>query len=182
MNGLGDISKILYNKALKEIEEKNITKALDFLKNAYLVDNSDIDIINLLGLCNYMKCDFSKANFYWHKSYSKSKEDNRAETYLMILNSEDIEVMIENYNKALEALENNDLNLALKNLKKVIRYDNKFIEPYIIMGLIYLKKKLYYSSKKSFKKAISLDRGNAKVNEYYIIASERAMKEKLKNI
>ena len=65
-----------------------------------------------------------------------------------------------------------------KNLKKVIRYDNKFIEPYIIMGLIYLKKNLYYSSKKSFEKAIRLDKGNKKVIEYYMIATGRAIKEK----
>ena len=75
-------------------------------------------------------------------------------------------------------MKNNDFNLALKNLKKVIRYDNKFIEPYIIMGLIYLKKNLYYSSKKSFEKAIRLDKGNKKVIEYYMIAAGRAIKEK----
>jgi len=178
MEKLENISKMLYNNALNEACKKNITKALELLEYAYLMDNDDIDIINLLGLCNYMKCDFSKASFYWHKSYSSKPKDNRAEDYLIILNSQEIEKMIEDYNNALEALKNNDFNLALKNLKKVIRYDNKFIEPYIIMGLIYLKKNLYYSSKKSFEKAIRLDKGNKKVIEYYMIAAGRAIKEK----
>lgn len=178
MDKLENISKMLYNNALSEACKKNITKALEFLEYAYLIDKDDIDIINLLGLCNYIKCDFSKANFYWHKSYSIKPKDNRAEDYLIILNSQEIEKMIEDYNNALEALKNNDFNLALKNLKKVIRYDNKFIEPYIIMGLIYLKTNLYYSSKKSFEKAIRLDKGNKKAIEYYMIAAGRAIKEK----
>ena len=134
MDRLEDISKILYNDALDELNNKNITKAMEALKQAYLMDKNDVEVMNLLGLCSYMNCDFSKANFYWHKSYSNKQEDNRAEEYLIILNSQDIERVIEDYNNALEALENNDLNLTLKNLKKVVRYDNKFIEPYIIMG------------------------------------------------
>ncbi|KEI06690.1 hypothetical protein Z957_10755 [Clostridium sp. K25] len=162
MDRVIEISGIYYNNALKFIHENNISKAVIYIKKSLKLYSKDFEVLNLMGICQYILCDFDKAYFYWNKSIECNDKDNRAKNYLKILKSRKFNRVIRLYNEALEEIKNSQYKEAIEKLNKIIHEEKNLLEPYIIIGLCYYMLGKYNSSKKYIEFALKIDKENEK--------------------
>ncbi|MPN24044.1 hypothetical protein SDC9_171437 [bioreactor metagenome] len=128
-----------YNRALNLIDNSKVSLAKDELKKAVNAYPKDIDILNLMGVCEYYLCNFEEAYRYWTKSLKVTEQDNHAKEYIDFLASEEFDKLAINYNKAVEYVSEEKYKSAVHILKKIIRDYNELIEPYEILTMCYLK-------------------------------------------
>ena len=160
MDSIINLSYKYYNEALKNIKSNNISNARDNLYKAIKLYNEDIDILNLLGSCEYLLCNFDKSKYYWQKSLKYNKENKKAEKYLQNLESDEFKSLLKKYNKGIKCIKNNDFKNAIELLTQVINIDNNIIEPYYLIGLCLVENKEYGKALKYFKIAREKDIGN----------------------
>lgn len=128
-----------YNRALNLIDNSKVSLAKDELKKAVNAYPKDIDILNLMGVCEYYLCNFEEAYRYWTKSLKVTEQDNHAKEYIDFLASEEFDKLAINYNKVVEYVSQEKYKIAVHILKKIIRDYNELIEPYEILTMCYLK-------------------------------------------
>ncbi|CAG7840554.1 Cell division coordinator CpoB [Clostridium haemolyticum] len=162
MDRVVEISGIYYNNALKFIHENNISKAVIYIKKSLKLYSKDFEVLNLMGICQYILCDFDKAYFYWNKSIECNDKNNRAKEYLKILKSRKFSRVIRLYNEVLEEIKNSQYKEAIEKLNKIIHEEKNLLEPYIIIGLCYYMLGKYNNSKKYIEIALKIDKENEK--------------------
>lgn len=167
MDNLINISYLYYNKSLDFIEKNNISAAKENLEKAIKVYSKDIDMLNLMGLCEYYFCDFNRANFYWKKSLEISEVDNIAHKYIEEkLKTDEFDRIIEKYNIGLDYFNDGKYEESIKIFKNILEYENKFIEVYEILIISYLKINDIKNARKNIDKLEALDIGNNKIVFY----------------
>ncbi|MGL5348389.1 MAG: tetratricopeptide repeat protein [Peptostreptococcaceae bacterium] len=140
-----------YNNALELANKNYITTAIEFIEKAIEINPKDVDILNLRGLLNLLKCDFSKAfeSFYTGMCYGNNELSRK---YVDMLSSDEFNVFLSRYNHSIRFI-NEDLNQeSICILDSMIEEDPDLIEPYVILALLYDKldnnnKKEYYLEK-----------------------------------
>ncbi|KOC40374.1 hypothetical protein ADU85_11150, partial [Clostridium botulinum] len=162
MDKVIEISGIYYNNALKFIHENKISKAVVYIKKSLKLYSKDFEVLNLMGICQYILCDFDKAYFYWNKSIECNDSDNRAKEYIKILKSRKFSRIIRLYNEALEEIKDSQYKEAIEKLEQIIDEEKNFLEPYIIIGLCYYMLEKYNTSKKYIEVALKIDKENEK--------------------
>ena len=127
-----------YNNALDLAEKNYITSACDLVEKALEINPKDIDILNLKGLLKLLKCDFSKAfeSFYTSMCYDNNKLSRK---YVDILSSEKFKVFLSRYNHSIRFINEELNNESIQILNNIIEENPEFIEPYVILSLIYDK-------------------------------------------
>jgi len=93
-------SYIIYNNALDMVKNNDITNAINELNKAIKLNPKDIDILNLLGICNFLQCNFDKALGHFAKSLNYKYSDV-ANKYIDSMNSIEFETFLERYNHAI---------------------------------------------------------------------------------
>ena len=180
MNNLIEISNVYYNNALELIKDNKVSKAVTLIEKCLKYYAKDVQVLNLMGICQYMLCDFDKAYFYWSKSLSCDTDDNRANYYLEDLNSEEFKSFISKYNLAIDDINNLKYKDAIITLEEINQFDKELVEPYVIRGLCYYELKEYSLAKEYIEHALAMDKDNAK---YLLYLNEINSKNipKLKN-
>lgn len=166
MDNIIQMSYGYYNKALEMVKKNNIEDAKINLEKAIKLYCKDTEILNLLGCCEYLLCNFDKSNFYWNESIKVDSFNNKAIDYVNYLDSEKFKNLLLTYNKAIDLLNNRSLEYAIILLKEVIGLDNNLIEPYYIVGVCYFYLKDYNLSLKYLKIANKKDSGNLSYLEF----------------
>ena len=127
-----------YNNALDLAHKNYITSACDFIEKALEINPKDIDILNLKGLLNLLKCDFSKSfeSFYTAMCYGNNELSRK---YVDMLSSDEFKVFLGRYNHSIRFI-NEELNHeSIHILDNIIEEDPDLIEPYVILSLLYDK-------------------------------------------
>jgi TolA-binding protein len=70
------------------------------------------------------------------------------------------------YNKAIAEIKTNDINLAIKDLKKALSFNQGFAEAIKLLGLCYVNNDEYRKAKKAFKNMIKNEMYKDLANEY----------------
>lgn len=87
------------------------------------------------------------------------------------------------YNKAIAEIKTKHLDLAIKDLKKALSYNQGFAEGIKLLGLCYVNNKEYKRAEKTFKNLIKYEIYSALAKEYIKrILVERSMSKTLKGI
>lgn len=157
-----------YNEAISLLEKHKITEAFYQLKKAVRIYDKDTEILNLLGLCCYYKCDFERANLIWKKSLNLKGGDNPAAEYINLLKSKSFKSFLEEFNESIELIQKEDYSSTEAVLLKVNKKWDELIEPYLLLSLIYMRKKDYKKALKILNSAQKLDQNNIKITEYLI--------------
>jgi len=169
MNKYIEIAYYYYNNALDLLEDNDITNAIDYLNKSIKFYDKDIDILNLLGLCYYYKCNFDQAITYWQKSISINKNNNEALEYIdFVRNDPEFQNLIDKYNRTIDLVQNQKYEKAIKLLKEIIANNKELIEPYQILGLTYMELGKFKKALNWLKKAQLLDDGNSNIQKYII--------------
>ena len=127
-----------YNNALDLAIRHYITRALELVEEALLLNPKDPDILNLKGLLSLLKCDFAKSfeSFYTSQCYGNNELSRKYVTYL---SSKDFKLFLERYNHSIRFI-NEELNEeSIEIFDSLIKEHPELIEPYVISILLYEK-------------------------------------------
>lgn len=159
-------SNYFFNRALKYIDDNDITSAISSLTNALNIMPDDTEAMNLIGLCYYLECDFNLACTSWKKSIKLNKTNNRADEYLVFMHTERFKEFVKQYNLALEAMNKGEYQQALEKYQAISLEKKQYIELPLLIGLCYYNLKEYELSWNYFSKALNLDKGNKNALHY----------------
>lgn len=176
MDNIINLSNVHYNRALEFMNNSEVSNALEELEFCLKCYSKDVQVLNLMGMCQYLLCNFDKAYFYWMKSKESEIKDNRAINYINVLQSNEFNSVIQKYNLALEEIEKGHYSESIKELKSVVKSNNELVEPYAIIGLCYWRLKKYELAEEYIKYALDRDKGNKK----YLIYMNQVSTLKLK--
>ncbi|MGL5648140.1 MAG: tetratricopeptide repeat protein, partial [Clostridium sp.] len=175
------VEKLVYKykmRAINYIDGNNITVAKNVLIEGLKISNKDIDLLNILGLCFYKKCEFEEAEEIFRKSILLDKK-SRAIKYLEKIKAKKFQEIIEKYNEGIRCLNNLEIEKALEIFIDISKIEDSLIEPYIILIEINIYMKNYKEGLKYLENLIKIDSGNEKIAKYKKIIEEN--KDNLKD-
>ena len=126
----------------------------------------DIDILNLLGICEYYLCDFNMANYYWNKSIRINNERNIAIDYIDKLKTDEFNSLINRYNEGLDYFNREKYEEAIEIFNGLLKSENKFIEIYEILVVAYLESGDTVSAQRYIELLSKMDTGNKSIEIY----------------
>jgi tetratricopeptide (TPR) repeat protein len=141
------------------IKNSDITNAINELNKAIKLNPKDTDILNLLGICNFLQCNFDKSLSYFSRSLAYRKSDI-AIKYIDIMNSIDFDTFLERYNHAIRFIREGLYEEGTQIFKHLTEEYSQLIEPYIVLGLICMERKDEMIARDYFNKALTLDKSN----------------------
>ena len=179
---VSELGSMYYNNALDLAADNNISKAVELLEKSLEYNDKDIEALNLLGIFNYMLCNFNKASLNWNKSLKYNNQNNRADYYIKSLNSDKFKSFIEYYNLSIKYIERFQYEDAIELLLEINKTNKDLIEPYALIGNCYYALQQYDLCKQYFDKALSKDVDNIKYLKHLnTINSSIPLKTKGKN-
>lgn len=170
-NKIKDTSKVLYNQGLQKAKVRDLSGAIDLLNRSIRLDKDNIDARNLLGLVFFELGETVSALQHWVISKNLKQDDNDAiyfinkiqnnQSYLDKLNT-----AIKKYNQSLTYIEQNSIDLAIIQLKKVISLNSNFVKAYCLLALCYYREKQLDKAKKTLLKIFAIDKSNYVARKY----------------
>jgi tetratricopeptide (TPR) repeat protein len=165
------ISNRFYNEGLEKASVRDMTGAINSLRESLKFNKNNIDARNLLGLVYYETGEVVPALTEWVISKNLKADDNAADRYMeMVRNSpselETINQTIKKFNIALNYCKSDSLDLAVIQLKKVLSLNSRFIKAHLLLALLYLKNGNYDRAKIESQKALKLDSGSLLAKRY----------------
>ena len=165
------ISNLLYNEGLEKALVRDMEGAITCLKRSLKFNKENIDARNLLGLCYYETGEAVSALCEWVISKNLKGEDNIADSYINELQSNKnrldmINQTIRKYNQSVLYCREDNEDMAIIQLKKVISQNSKFVKAYQLLALLYMKRQEYERARKLLKKAANIDTTNTTTLRY----------------
>ena len=165
------ISNLLYNEGLEKALVRDMEGAITCLKRSLKFNKENIDARNLLGLCYYETGEAVSALCEWVISKNLKGEDNIADSYINEMQSnknrlDTINQTIRKYNQSVLYCREDNEDMAIIQLKKVISQNSKFVKAYQLLALLYMKRQEYERARKLLKKAANIDTTNTTTLRY----------------
>ncbi|MBR2189660.1 MAG: tetratricopeptide repeat protein [Eubacterium sp.] len=160
------LSNRFYNRGLDKAQIRDLSGAVEMLRQSLQFNKKNIMARNLLGLVYFEMGEAVAALSEWVISKNLQPQDNIASQYIDRLQSNQAKLSIINqtiksYNIALENCRQGDEDIAAISLKKVIAQNSHFIKAYHLLALIYIKMERYTRARKLLRKAVKIDATNA---------------------
>ncbi len=168
---LKSLSNRYYNEGLEKATVRDMTGAIESLRQSLKLNKYNIDARNLLGLVYYETGEIVPALSEWVISKNLKPEENAADYYMESVRSspsgfETINQTIKKFNIALNYCHQDSLDLAVIQLKKVLSLNPGFIKAHLLLALLYLKTGNWDRAKVECQKALKLDTGNVMAKRY----------------
>lgn len=165
------ISNLLYNEGLEKATVRDLSGAIVCLKRSLKFNKENVDARNLLGLVYFETGEVVSALSEWVISKNMNVPGNAADFYISKLQSnknklDTINQTIRKYNQALTYCRQDNDDMAVIQLKKVLAQNPKFIKAYHLLSLLYLKQQEYEKARKLLRKAAYIDTTNTKTLRY----------------
>lgn len=165
------ISNLLYNEGLDKARVRDLSGAVKSLKRSLEFNKENVDARNLLGLVYFESGEVVLALTEWVISKNMNIPGNVAEVYIDKLQSnknklDTINQTIRKYNQALVYCREDNDDMAVIQLKKVLSQNPKLIKAYHLLSLLYLKRQEYEKARKLLKKAAFIDTNNTTTLRY----------------
>lgn len=165
------ISNLLYNEGLEKATVRDLSGAIVCLKRSLKFNKENVDARNLLGLVYFETGEVVSALSEWVISKNMNVPGNAADLYISKLQSnknklDTINQTIRKYNQALMYCRQDNDDMAVIQLKKVLAQNPKFIKAYHLLSLLYLKQQEYEKARKLLRKAAYIDTTNTKTLRY----------------
>lgn len=156
------LSNSYYNEGLERAKVHDLSGAVASLKKSLEINKTNIDARNLLGLVYYEMGEVVVALGEWVISKHFQAEDNDADYFMDRVQDnpselDNISQAVHKYNLALEAAKEQNDDLAILQLKKVISIHPKFLKALQLISLLYIKNGDFGSAAKYLKRAQKID-------------------------
>ena len=165
------ISNLLYNQGLEKARVRDIEGAITCLKRSLKFNKENTDARNLLGLCYIETGEIVSALCEWVISKNMKASGNIADTYIDMLQSNKnrldvINQTIRKYNQSIQYCREDNEDMAIIQLKRVIGRNPKYVKAYQLLSLLYMKRGEYEKARKLLKKAAAIDNTNTTTLRY----------------
>lgn len=164
-------SNRFYNEGLEKAQVRDLSGAIHCLRESLKLNKNHIDARNLLGLV-YFECgEVVAALSEWVISKNIRSEKNIADDYInMIQNNpgrlETFNQTVKKYNQALAYCQQDSLDLAIIQLKKVLSMNPRFLQAHQLLALLYINSQEWEKAKKELDKCIRIDTNNTTTLRY----------------
>ncbi|MCQ2538749.1 MAG: tetratricopeptide repeat protein [Lachnospiraceae bacterium] len=138
------LSNTFYNQGLEKARVRDLSGAVVCLRQSLKFNKNNIKARNLLGLVYYEMGEVVAALSEWVISTNLRSKKNVAADYIERLQSnvskmDVLKQSIKKYNQAYQyCLQPDGKDLAIVQLKSVIRFNPKYVRAYQLLGLVYL--------------------------------------------
>ena len=159
------LSRQYYNRGLEKASVRDLSGAIDCLKQSLIYNKHNIQARNLLGLVYFETGEVVAALSEWVISKNLQPSRNLASEYINKLqaNSNKLEAInetIRKYNDALNLCREGHEDMAAIRLKKILIQNPKLIKGYHLLALVQMKEGGYNKARKTLRKAARIDKTN----------------------
>lgn len=170
-------SNRLYNEGLDKAKVRDLSGAILSLRQCLKLNKNHIEARNLLGLVYFETGEVVAALSEWVISKNLRNGKNIADDYIDMIQQnqtrlDTLNQTIKKYNKALEYCEQDALDLAVIQLKKVISLNPKFIRARQLLALLYINSEEWEHARKELVKCKSIDTNNTQTLRYLQVVEE----------
>lgn len=160
-----------YNQGLAKAKVRDLSGAVNSLLQSLKYNKRNTDARNLLGLIYYQMGEIVAALSEWVISVHFQGTDNVAAEYIQTLQNNPAQLkeankVIQKYNLALNYVQENNADMAIIELKKVVNLSPTYIRAYQLLGLLYIQRKQYAAARKVLMRAVKVDRNNMTTLSY----------------
>ncbi len=159
------ISNRFYNEGLEKANVRDLTGAISSLRQSLKFDKNNVEARNLLGLVYFETGEVVAALSEWVISKNLRPKKNIADDYIDMIQSnpsrlETINQTIKKYNQSLTYCQQDSLDLAIIQLKKVLSLNPKFVRAHQLLALLYINSEEWEKAKRELTKCIKIDTNN----------------------
>ena len=165
------ISNLLYNEGLEKALIRDMKGAIACLQRSLKFNKENTDARNLLGLCYYETGEAVSALCEWVISKNLQPSENLADYYINELQTnknrlDTINQTIRKYNQCVTYCREDNEDMAIIQLKKVLSQNPKFVKAYQLLALLYMKRQEFERARKLLRKAANIDTTNTTTLRY----------------
>ena len=165
------ISNRFYNDGLEKAGVRDLTGAITSLRQSLKFDKNNVEARNLLGLVYFETGEVVAALSEWVISKNLRPKKNIADDYINMIQTnqnrlDTINQTIKKYNQALTYCNQDSLDLAVIQLKKVLSLNPKFIRAHQLLALLYINNEEWEKAKRELGKCLEIDTNNTATLRY----------------
>ena len=158
-------ANLYYNEALEKAGVRDLSGAVESLRQCLKLNKNHVEARNLLGLVYFEMGEAVAAMSEWVISKNLRPNKNIADDYLDMMQNdpttlESISQTIKKYNQALTYCYQGSLDLAVIQLKKVISLNPKFVQAHQLLALLYINEEKWKEAKRELEKCRRVDVNN----------------------
>lgn len=160
-----------YNEGLERASVRDLSGAVLSLRQCIKLNKDHIDARNLLGLIYFERGEVVAALSEWVISKNIRGEKNIADDYISRLQNnpgrlDTYNQTIKKYNQALAYCQQDSLDLAVIQLKKVLSMNSKFLQARQLLALLYINAQEWEKAKKELERCQKIDANNTMTLRY----------------
>lgn len=164
-------SNFFYNEGLEKANVRDLSGAVISLRQSLKFNKNNVEARNLLGLVYFEMGEVVKGLGEWVISKNLRSEKNIADDYINMIQDnpsrlETINQTIKKYNLALGYCQQDSLDLAVIQLKKVLSLNQNYIRAHQLLALLYMKAEEWEKAKRELDKCNRIDTGNTTTRRY----------------
>ncbi len=176
------ISNRFYNDGLERASVRDLTGAIISLRQSLKFDKNNVEARNLLGLVYFETGEVVAALSEWVISKNLRPKKNIADDYINMIQTnqnrlDTINQTIKKYNQALTYCNQDSLDLAMIQLKKVLSLNPKFIRAHQLLALLYINNEEWERAKRELGKCLEIDTNNTATLRYLKEVDEMLLPE-----
>ncbi len=165
------VSNRFYNDGLEKAGVRDLTGAINSLRQSLKFNKNNIEARNLLGLVYFETGEVVAALSEWVISKNLRAEKNIADDYIEMIQSnasrlDSINQTIKKYNQALVYCMQDSKDLAVIQLKKVLSLNPRFIRAHQLLALLYMDSEQWDRADRELGKCMDIDRNNTLTLRY----------------
>lgn len=166
-----------YNEGLEKAQVRDLSGAVESLRQCVKLNKNHIEARNLLGLVYFERGEVVAALSEWVISKNIRNEKNIADDYIdMIQNNpgrlDTFNQTAKKYNMALTYCHQDSHDLAIIQLKKVISMNPRFIQARNLLTLLFLNTQEWERAKREAERVLRIDANNTMALRYLKEADE----------
>lgn len=164
-------SNAYYNDGLSKAKVRDLSGAIESLRRSLKYNKKNTMARNLLGLVYFESGEVVEALSQWVISKNFQPEKNIADDYIKEVQDnpgrlETINQTIKKFNQALVYCKQGSEDLAIIQLKKVLIMNDKLVQAYQLLGLLYIQTQQYDLARKTLNRALRIDTTNTRTLRY----------------
>ncbi|MGN1146728.1 MAG: tetratricopeptide repeat protein [Acetatifactor sp.] len=165
------VSNMFYNDGLEKAGVRDLSGAINSLRQSLKFNKNNIEARNLLGLVYFEMGEVVAALSEWVISKNMRPEKNIADDYIGMVQSnasrlDAINQTIKKYNQALVYCTQDSKDLAVIQLKKVLSLNPRFVRAHQLLALLYMDSEQWERAQRELNKCINIDCNNTQTLRY----------------
>lgn len=165
------LSNNFYNEGLERAQVRDLSGAIQSLRQSLKFNKNNVEARNLLGLVYFETGEVVAALSEWVISKNLRPKKNIADDYIDIVQNnptrlDTINNTIKKYNQALLYCHQDSKDLAVIQLKKVLSLNPKYIRAHQLLALLYIDAEDWAKAERELLRCEQIDSGNTTTKRY----------------